>query len=453
MTRTTCIDHLPGQSMLIIREDYMAVCTDSPDSACAAALLNDLEYWTNKKIASSQQAKTHNDIREAGGLDRTQDESLWIWKSTGEFQADLMGIWGETKITACRKWLVDNGYVHQRQNPNYSWDKKYQYLLDIEALNSALRCLKTATFDALKLRLREPGNTPAIPETTSEITTETTTENQPQPRPHPVVVVDPVPPIPETVKTVFGEKRALGIIDEIKLRHGVATDYTRLAALCQSALDNPAVRSKGGWVIDAVAGDWRIDAPARHDNDPYGYAKYTKWDTPDDDPVGTAFLPSSSNDDTPVGTHGCASAPDDAPNLDDGELEGGKRAGGEVHPTPRVHLPQPLGDQTLSAREIWDRACTQLVDDYGCLFEPVLRALTLVDFDPAIRQFTAVFRSRSDRNLDFQTTHGAIRQVLMRLCGTRDIQLRFAPHFRWPPPQFTPVCSRAVYYPNIGLCL
>jgi len=278
----------------------------------------------------------------------------------------------------------------------------------------------------------------------TEITTKTTdtddTEiNQPpQPRPHPVVVVDPVPPIPETVKTVFGEKRALGIIDEIKLRHGVATDYHRLAALCQSALDNPAVRSKGGWVIDAVAGDWRIDAPVPHDDDPYGYAKYAKWDTTPADAadVGTALLPSASDD--AVGTQGCASVLDDAPPPSDGDISPspftGRGAGGGVNPTARVHLTQPLGDQTLSAQEIWDRACAQLVADYGCLFEPVLHNLTLVDFDPAIRQFTAVFRLRSDLNLDFQTTHGAIRQALMRLCGTRDIQLRFAPHFRWRPP-------------------
>ena len=106
-----------------------------------------------------------------------------------------------------------------------------------------------------------------------------------------------------------------------------------------------------------------------------------------------------------------------------------------IEPTARVQITQTIGDRTLSAQEIWDLACDQLVNDYGCLFEPVLRNLTLVDFDPAIRQYVAVFRPQSAQNLDYHTTHGAIRQVLMRMWGSRDIQLWFAPHFRWRVPQ------------------
>lgn len=160
MTKSSCIEHLPNQQLVIIREDYVALCEESAsadpavDPNCAAALLNLFEYFTNWKKANSQQAKKYNDTSESGGQERNQDESLWIWKTTDELQSDLMNIWGKTKIETARKWLVSKGFIQQRRNPHHNWDKTYQYFYDIEGVNSSLQSLK---------------NKEAIPEVTSKI--------------------------------------------------------------------------------------------------------------------------------------------------------------------------------------------------------------------------------------------------------------------------------------------
>jgi hypothetical protein len=165
MTTTSCIEHLPKKKMVIIREDYVAICTgatfkDKPvDPNCAAGILNIFEYWTNVRLDMSEQAKRHNDIREVDGLDRSQDEDVWVWKTTSDLKKELMSIWGDTKIETARKWLVQDGLLLQRTNPEYKWDKTYQYKLNIEGVN---------------LRLQRSKNKPAIPETTSGDTKETT---------------------------------------------------------------------------------------------------------------------------------------------------------------------------------------------------------------------------------------------------------------------------------------
>jgi hypothetical protein len=151
MTKSSCIEHLPNQQLVIIREDYVALCeegasADAPiDPNCAAALLNLFEHFTNWKKENSQQSKKYNDTSEVGGQERTQDESLWIWKTTDDLQTDLMGIWGKTKIETARKWLVSKGFIRQRRNPHHNWDKTYQYFYDIEGVNSSLRKLKNKT--------------------------------------------------------------------------------------------------------------------------------------------------------------------------------------------------------------------------------------------------------------------------------------------------------------------
>jgi hypothetical protein len=130
MTKTSCIQHPASQSLVIVREDYRRLCKAAPDSNCAAALLNLFEHWTNVKFAANQQAKKQNAIMEQGGLDPTQDTDCWIWKTTEDLQQDLMHVWGKTKIKNARAWLVKVKLVQCRTNPDYEWDRTYQYRLD-----------------------------------------------------------------------------------------------------------------------------------------------------------------------------------------------------------------------------------------------------------------------------------------------------------------------------------
>jgi len=199
MTKTSGIDHLPNQSMVMIREDYVALCEavtketeKCPDSKCAAALMNLFEYWTNWKVANAEQSRRHNDTRQAGGLERNQDESLWIWKTTDEFHSDLMGIWGKSKIEKCRKWLVKQGLVQQRNNPDYGWDRTIQYFYDMHLVNLRIQSLKNK--EAIPKITSKDTTTPLVSpsgETTARAHEPTTTPLMPEPP------TQPAPAIPD----------------------------------------------------------------------------------------------------------------------------------------------------------------------------------------------------------------------------------------------------------------
>lgn len=181
MTKQSCVNHVPNSQLLIIREDYAAICADGTDNwricCCAASILNILEYWTNIKISNSKQAKIENDIAESGGQERSQNEDLWIYKTMPDFQQELFGMFGLSYISEALKLLSAMGYVDTRNNPKFKWDRTLQYKLCSDNVNEALKAVNleiaTLKFKEWKSQIYgiEGGKFKA---TIPEITTKTT---------------------------------------------------------------------------------------------------------------------------------------------------------------------------------------------------------------------------------------------------------------------------------------
>lgn len=161
--------------MVVIREDYLAVCDGNH---CAAALLSIFEYWTNVKLGQQEQAQVENAIAAAGGAPSVRDD-LWVFKSVTDLETDLMGLFGKMKIGDALKLIRDKGFVERRTNPDYRWDRTLQYHLQIEMLQGAISDTplpKNGQSKQPKSGNGKPKNGQAIPKTTPKTPSETTAE-------------------------------------------------------------------------------------------------------------------------------------------------------------------------------------------------------------------------------------------------------------------------------------
>lgn len=175
MTKSSCIQHPPSTTIVMIREDYLALCQHAPDPHCAAALLNNMEYWTNIKLANHRQVEIENAIAANEGAPLIPDDGTWVYKTHEETQCDLLELFGRNKIVNNMAWLVSAGYLDTRANPRYKWDKTKQYSLNIETLQDAILNLpsfKTKRSNHAKLNDGKGKSKRAIPESTTETTTE-----------------------------------------------------------------------------------------------------------------------------------------------------------------------------------------------------------------------------------------------------------------------------------------
>jgi|GEM_PF-6488657 len=122
--RINSIYHPKNCKLAIIREEYEAICKEAPNSCCAAVLLNVVEYWTGRPKAK---------------------EDGWVYRSYGEMCKDIMRLFSPDTIGVNMNWLVDYGYVYRRNNPKHKFDKKYQYLLNVELINNAISNWESST--------------------------------------------------------------------------------------------------------------------------------------------------------------------------------------------------------------------------------------------------------------------------------------------------------------------
>jgi hypothetical protein len=179
MPKTHCIVHPARAQLIIIREDYLAICDKNH---CAAAILNVFEYWTDVKLDNREQAETENEIAKAGNV-TTVDTSLWIYKSIPDLSKELLGLFGVSKIGKALDILKDKGFLDSRNNPKYGWDRTLQYEFQTENVQKAIQALKithgsvkSKSSKASKTTDRSVKNKAAIPKTTTQPTTKVSTE-------------------------------------------------------------------------------------------------------------------------------------------------------------------------------------------------------------------------------------------------------------------------------------
>lgn len=186
--KTSVINHPTREPLIVIHRWQLDACDGN---ACAAALLSHLEYWHGIKLEQSLKARQANEVSESHNDKPIQDESLWQFHSLGELERGLL-IYGRTTISAGIKKLVDKGFIRTSRNPNprYKFDKTTFFLYLPQQVNQWLAEHHTREYPRAEngspltrngSRWSETGppsteNGQAIPETSSEVSTETTSE-------------------------------------------------------------------------------------------------------------------------------------------------------------------------------------------------------------------------------------------------------------------------------------
>ena len=98
----------------------------------AALILNQFIYWTERMRDTDKYIREEKEraIKEDISVDISESNG-WIYKSAEELNDELMVGMSKPTIRKYIKQLIEQGYIHERQNPKYKWDKKTQYRLNL----------------------------------------------------------------------------------------------------------------------------------------------------------------------------------------------------------------------------------------------------------------------------------------------------------------------------------
>jgi len=184
---------------VIIKEELVALLGDYKK----AILLNQFIYWServrdfDKFIAEEKERAANHGITINMEL-----QNGWIYKSLEELSEETMLGLRASNISSHINELVARGYLAKRRNPEYRWDRTYQYRVNLikiqQDLNKLGYCLEgyplqicqdgcDDTFSVsenafsetenafLKTERQKAQNNKAIPEITTEITLENAT--------------------------------------------------------------------------------------------------------------------------------------------------------------------------------------------------------------------------------------------------------------------------------------
>jgi len=109
------VNHPEGAVYVKVRPHYVLACDGDYQPAL---LLSVLEMWT--------------------GIRARNNRDGWIFRTQDELARDTAGVLTPRQIRKAIERLLELGLVERRRNPDYRWDRTYQYRLDIEALNALI---------------------------------------------------------------------------------------------------------------------------------------------------------------------------------------------------------------------------------------------------------------------------------------------------------------------------
>ena len=113
---------------VVIKEELVELTGDYRP----AIILNQMLYWSERMF------DTDNYIREEKTRALNNDTEInimeskgWIYKTAEDLNEELMIGMSVPTIRKYIKQLVEQGYLIQRKNPKYKWDKTLQYRVDL----------------------------------------------------------------------------------------------------------------------------------------------------------------------------------------------------------------------------------------------------------------------------------------------------------------------------------
>jgi hypothetical protein len=136
-TETSCISHPARQRLVVLREDYLALCEGNH---CAAALLNFFEHGHNRKLANQRDALHANEVAERHGEPGRQTTSLLQFHTQDGLEQGLLGLYQRSAIRKGLDFLVRQGCIsiHKNPNPRYHFDKTHYFLFHPEVVQPQL---------------------------------------------------------------------------------------------------------------------------------------------------------------------------------------------------------------------------------------------------------------------------------------------------------------------------
>lgn len=120
----------------VIWEDLVGLTGDYRD----AVILSQLLYWLPRMRDTDAYltAERERMARSGAGADLGVSHG-WIYKTAEELSKETMMGLAVSTTRKCLQRLVDRGWVQQRHNPKYQWDRTWQYRVDLVRLEQDLR--------------------------------------------------------------------------------------------------------------------------------------------------------------------------------------------------------------------------------------------------------------------------------------------------------------------------
>ena len=113
---------------VVIKEELVELTGDSRP----ALILNQFIYWIEKMYDTDKYILEEKERALKHDMEVSIDESKgWIYKTAEELNEELMIGMSVPTIRKYIKQLVEKGYLIQRRNPKYKWDKTMQYRVDL----------------------------------------------------------------------------------------------------------------------------------------------------------------------------------------------------------------------------------------------------------------------------------------------------------------------------------
>lgn len=174
----------------IIKEEYVAITGDF----IKAIILNQFIYWSERINDVDKYIIEENKRLCQKGDNPIELTDGWIYKTCEELTKETMLNLATSTIRVHISKLVELGFLDERQNPKYKWDRTKQYRVNliniIKALSDKGYHLQDYKYDvslienafskiengSLKNENGSYENQNAIPKTTTETTTKTTTD-------------------------------------------------------------------------------------------------------------------------------------------------------------------------------------------------------------------------------------------------------------------------------------
>ena len=120
---------------VVVKEELIAITGDY----FASVILNQFMFWAERRKDADKFIAEEKAIALKHGEEINMPLSHgWIYKKTEEMADETMIPLSRQTIRRHIQTLIEMGFLDERQNPQYKWDKTIQYRVNLNTINTAL---------------------------------------------------------------------------------------------------------------------------------------------------------------------------------------------------------------------------------------------------------------------------------------------------------------------------